>query len=116
MLQLLRSNYRIQRRTDRWYMTIFYWALDSMMINSYLGYKSALEANIVPVSHFQFRCTLADLYMSAGIGDGEPQVKRRVTGASQLPSRRLVGRDHFPVPIGDSDAGGHASRSLHVVL
>jgi hypothetical protein len=68
-----RANYRIQRkRITRWYMTLFYWALDVNVINSYVIFSSeALEI----ISHKNYRLALADALMRRGARPRWPRLR-----------------------------------------
>lgn len=95
-----RASYRIQRkRVTRWYMTLFYWALDVMVVNSYVIYSSeAVEI----VSHKKYRLALANALMRSGrppilaeAKNAEPCPKRMKLGEA-LPHQRLSGGLHAP--------------------
>ena len=57
------SEYSVLRSSRRWYMALFYRALDIAIVNSFILYKLATSA---PVDNqFEFRCELVDQLLEA---------------------------------------------------
>ena len=51
-------------RQRKWWFSIFLWDLDVAMVNSYLLYKSWIEMHkFSPISHYQFRESVAEALM-----------------------------------------------------
>jgi hypothetical protein len=83
-LDHLRGSYSFSRRSRRWWLRIFYFALDCSIVNAHILHTSVHPEDSIPMIQFQlllFRALLAN-YTSrdrrAGIG-GQPFVRRRGT-------------------------------------
>ena len=96
----LRASYRVQRvRQMRWYMCLFYWALDVMIINSYIIYSSV--AGAPPLDHKNFRLQLAMyLIRGADVVTAPPKTPKRIRVEESLPAFRLAKGNHFPAKLG----------------
>jgi hypothetical protein len=65
MADALASVYRTARRVRRWYLTLFFWALDTSLCNSFILYcmnhaKKPLATREKALSHLQYRTTIVD--------------------------------------------------------
>jgi Transposase IS4 len=95
-----RASYRVQRkRIARWYMSLVYWAVDVMVINSYVIFCSqAIEI----ISHKKYRLVLAEALMQSGKPPAVAEAKvepcpKRLKPNEPKPEQRLQGGLHAPV-------------------
>lgn len=97
MADQLRASYRAQRmRQMRWYMCLFYWALDVMVACSYIIYNSFDRAPTM--THKSFRVQLAMYLIRGNDGDiAPPKAPKRMRIEETLPAFRLNPGTHFPV-------------------
>jgi hypothetical protein len=105
MADRLRGDYSIQRRTRRWYMSLYYWSVDTAIVNALILHKQHMEDNVLTnrsTEHMYFRAKLVEhlhmradqtraqaAHLSAAAASGVPRLLRVV--ASTGPDA------HFPV-------------------
>lgn len=94
-----RASYRVHRkRIARWYMSLFYWAIDVMVINSYVIFSSqAIEI----ISHKKYRLVLAEVLMQSGRAPVVAETKmepcpKRLKPNKPRPEQRRQGGLHAP--------------------
>ena len=92
-----RANYRVQRkRIARWYTSLFYWAVNVMVISSYVIFCSeAIEI----ISHKKYRLVLAKMLMQSGTPPAVAEAKaepcpKRLKPNEPKPKQRHQGGHH----------------------
>jgi len=102
----LRSSYPIRQKTKRWYMSMFYWCVESALINAFacsrfhepnedltsgstnLAFRSAVIYNLIGYA----LSVSADRAISA-----EQPIRTRLDTLDSLPTTRVINAFHLPV-------------------
>jgi hypothetical protein len=72
MADALASTYRTSRRVRRWYLTLFFWALDTSLCNSFILYrmnhdKKPIAMRDTALSHLQYRSNIVDALLDKAL-------------------------------------------------
>ncbi len=69
MADRLRGDYSIQRRARRWYMSVYYWSIDTAIVNALILHRQYMEEKDLKArstEHMYFRASLVEhLHMRA---------------------------------------------------
>ena len=100
----LRSVYNCRIRSRKWWVPLFFWLLETAIVNSYLCYKFYFKKlhpdKDPPLSHSKFRSTLAHSLSPPTM----EKRRRRTTQVTPTPTTRRQG-SHWPSRIGNTESG-----------
>jgi Transposase IS4 len=102
----LRSSYCIRQKNKRWYMSLFYWIVDSAIVNAFAcsQYHEFSDDFPFTTSHLSFRTAI--IYGLIGYGlsvssDRGVQVdnstRTRINSIESLPATRVINALHLPL-------------------
>lgn len=102
----LRSTYCIRQKNKRWYLSLFYWMVESAIINAFVcsRYHDFNENFPYTKSHLTFRSTI--IYNLIGyalnvnidrVVSAEPPIRTRLNTIDSLPTVRVINALHLPV-------------------
>ena len=102
----LRSSYCIRQKAKRWYMSMFYWVVESAIVNAFACARYHDFSADFPwtKSHLSFRTSI--IYSLLGYGmsvnddrgvASDPPMRTRLDTLEQLPAVRVINALHLPV-------------------
>lgn len=96
----LRASYNTYRtHKKRWYMSLFYYGLDVLLVNAFI-YANDGKVVADQVTHKQFRLAVVTLFTSRALAAGATSTanglqRQKRTKRDELPSERLVGHHNM---------------------
>ena len=108
------ASYSFLRKSVKWWRKMFFWMLETAIVNSYIGYKETSEREGKrPQSHLQFRRAL--LVQLVG-GLRNPTKQKRGKPGTRDKEERLNGKPHFVVHIEEThkDCAVCSNRKIQV--
>ena len=102
----LRASYTVRQKSRRWYMTLFYWFLDSAIVNAFIcsTFCNSEEEGLNVHKQLEFRESLILSLIGYTISTPvdmsitfPPSIRRRLDTFESLPIVRVINASHLPV-------------------
>jgi hypothetical protein len=89
MSDRLRGDYKTQRRTRRWYIAMFYWALDTAIVNAFLLHTLTVAESddshpARSTTHMYFRAQLVDGLLARAALEREKEAAAALASAAAV--------------------------------
>ncbi|XP_064461555.1 piggyBac transposable element-derived protein 4-like [Ornithodoros turicata] len=112
MFDQLREQYSVSRRAMKWWHRLFYFLLDSALVDAYILHKlSRKEVGVEPYTHFQFLLKLSREL----VGSFTSRKKKGPASTAYLHKRRRTSLNTLGVPdeVRFTDVGRHMPEALN---
>jgi hypothetical protein len=116
-----RVSYNLRIKTKKWWTPLFFWMLETCIVNAYLSYRHYLSSILqVPkkeiLSHAEFRAQLAHQLMNEAAAGLSMKKRKRTTkkSPSNWAEERLQQGSHWPVKEMKNSKGNYQARDCHV--